>query len=79
MKMTYDRQADAFYAYLAPEHTPVGRRNGGKTVEATNSILLDFDVGGRLCGVEVLSASRQIHAETLAAAEDITNREWRPR
>lgn len=52
MKITYDKQADALYIHLLEgEHQC-------RAVRLTDDIALDFAVGERLVGIEVLGASR---------------------
>jgi uncharacterized protein YuzE len=48
-RIKYDPQADALYIYLAPSATVARTRNFSDT------IILDFDAGGALTGIEVLN------------------------
>jgi uncharacterized protein YuzE len=52
MKITYDPEADAFYARFAPEHTAID-----STVEAAPNVMLDLDAKGELVGIEVLGVA----------------------
>ena len=69
MRVRYDPDADAAYVYLREiglgeaEYTHVVEFEGQKDM-----INLDFDRDGRLIGVEVLSASRQLPRELLERA-----------
>lgn len=53
MKISYDRKVDAIYIHLRE-----GRYE--ETRKITDSALVDLDKKGRILGVEILSASRQI-------------------
>jgi uncharacterized protein YuzE len=65
MRTTYDRSCDAFYLSL--------RQRGKSTrmVKVAPAINADFDVKGRLLGIEVLDASFHIPRETLKQAVQI--------
>ena len=52
MKITYDKEADALYIRL------LEGRFECRTVRLTDDVALDFSVGERLVGIEVLGASR---------------------
>lgn len=58
MKITYDKIADAAYMVL---------RKGkvAKTVEMSESVIIDLDKKGHLLGIEMLSASKQLPKEGL--------------
>ncbi len=58
MKITYDKIADAAYMVL---------RKGkvAKTVEMSESVIIDLDKKGNLLGIEMLSASKQLPKEGL--------------
>ncbi|PIN79924.1 hypothetical protein COV16_01695 [Candidatus Woesearchaeota archaeon CG10_big_fil_rev_8_21_14_0_10_34_8] len=66
MKITYDKDADAAYIYLAEPS-----RKSKKTKEVKKHIILDFDEEGILIGVEVLYASKHLPKETLVKAEKL--------
>lgn len=54
MRITYDAKVDAVYIYLTHKlHQP-------ETRQVDEDINLDFDIGGRLVGIEVLDASRRL-------------------
>jgi uncharacterized protein YuzE len=48
--MTYDPKADAVYIQLA--------RGGVDRTEEAGPFIYDVDVEGRICGIEILSASK---------------------
>ncbi len=54
MNITYDKQADAMYIYLQK------KKRVARTVELANLLLADLDKKGKIIGVEILNASRQI-------------------
>ncbi len=58
MKITYDKIADAAYMVL---------RKGkvAKTVEMSESVIIDLDKKGNLLGIEMLNASKQLPKEGL--------------
>ena len=55
MKFTYDKEADAAYIYIKES---IIRGEVDKTKPLNESIILDFDKGGKLLGIEILSASK---------------------
>ncbi len=62
MKITYDAKADAAYIYLVDKIDPGGV---AKTYlcdprEVNGQINLDFDLHGRLIGIEILDASKKL-------------------
>jgi uncharacterized protein YuzE len=59
MRITYDHQADAAYFYL----TEIVDNPDTRTV--TDDVYLDFDEHGRLVGVEVLDASKNLDLKYL--------------
>lgn len=77
MRVTHDVEADAAYVYLVDG---IGRGEVANShvadIALTNAALtVDFDVNGRVLGIEVLGASKVLRPETLQAAEDITRRD----
>ena len=60
MKITYDSEADAAYIYLTDKFKEP------ETRQVDQDINLDFDVGNRLIGIEVLDASKRLDLEYLA-------------
>jgi uncharacterized protein YuzE len=72
MRVTYDVAVDAAYIYL--RDTAPGESAYTYMAEPeipTDMINLDFDRDHRLIGIEVLSASRHLPADLLAAAEQL--------
>lgn len=59
MRVEYDEAVDAAYIYLHPIQQTFGVVK--RTIQATDEINLDFDAKGRMVGIEVLCASRQLH------------------
>jgi len=81
MRVTYDAEGDLAYVYLkekvargeaAATFEVRGERNvrgsGGAAWVTVSGIMLDFDAGGRLIGIEVLAAKSRLPAELLAEA-----------
>ena len=62
MKLEYDKDANAAYIYLEDKI-----RNGEvkKTIELNDNIILDFDLNGKLLGVEILNANKVLNEKTL--------------
>jgi uncharacterized protein YuzE len=60
IKIKYDQEADAAYIRLSDE--PVDASE-----EVRSNIVLDFDVQGRIVGIEVLHASRHLSSGILQA------------
>ena len=54
MQITYDKKADAMYIYFQK-----GKKIA-RTVELADMLVADLDRRGKVIGVEVLSASRQL-------------------
>ena len=67
MKITYDLEADAFYARFAPERTAIAN-----TVVAAPNVMLDLDARGELVGIEVLGVADRLRAAD--AAETVPGR-----
>lgn len=53
MKLTYDKTVDALYIHMQTGHY-------AHTKKVTSDILVDVDEQGKVIGVEVLSASKNI-------------------
>lgn len=66
MRVTVDTRAGAAYIYLAGD-----KIRAAATTSAATDINLDFDVDGRLIGVELLNLDL-LHPDLIAIAEDIT-------
>lgn len=54
MNITYDKRADAMYIYLQK------KKRVARTVELANLLFADLDKKGKVIGVEIIGASRQI-------------------
>jgi uncharacterized protein YuzE len=52
MKIEYDKEVDALYIRIR-------EKDVARTQEVSDGVNLDFDVEGRLIGLEVLGASRR--------------------
>lgn len=72
MRIEFDSSANA--AYLSIEsHIPAGSAVENVVVgrNGQGDIVLDFDAGGRLLGVEVIGATELLSQAVLAAADRI--------
>ena len=70
MRVTFDAVADMAYICLVDRVEPGGAVRqvlAGDDREST--VVLDYDRDGRMIGIEVFSAARQLHPDLLAAAE----------
>lgn len=54
MKITYDKKADAMYLYFQQG------KKVAKTVELADLLIADLDKRGKVIGVEILCASKQV-------------------
>ena len=54
MKITYDKEADAMYLYFQ------SGKKVARTVELADLPIADLDTRGKVVGIEVLCASRQL-------------------
>ncbi len=59
MKLTYDQEADAFYARFAPDGTPIA-----ETKEVAPNVNIDLDDNGDLIGFEALHVRLREHRQT---------------
>lgn len=64
IKTSYDREADGFAAWFAPEG--VGSE---RTEEIAPGVLVDFDAAGNAIGIEVLSARFRVAGAYRKATE----------
>ncbi len=62
IKIEYDKKADAAYLYLK---YPIRDGEAVNTMEINENIMLDFDKKGRLLGVEILNASKNLKNNVL--------------
>ncbi|MGH9660586.1 MAG: DUF2283 domain-containing protein [Bryobacteraceae bacterium] len=71
MRITYDPFADAAYIYLVDSISPGGVNwtEPGDPAGIASGVNLDFDVQGRLLGIEVLDASKTLPQSVLDRAE----------
>lgn len=71
MRVTYERQTDAAYIYLADQipRSQVHLTYACDPGEVKGQIHLDFDSHGVLLGIEVLDASRLLPKELLKSAK----------
>jgi len=60
MRIEYDREADALYIQIQEKYV-------AKTKEVEEGVLLDFDEGAKLIGIEILAATKRF------ALSDIVN------
>jgi uncharacterized protein YuzE len=58
MEITYDKKADAMYIYFQKGKKPA------RTVELADLLIADLDKKGKVIGVEVLAASKQVKSDT---------------
>jgi uncharacterized protein YuzE len=74
VKVTYDREVDAAYIYVAERIAPGGvKRTYACDPSETGMILnIDFDEKGVILGIEVLAASYHLPKEVLANAHELT-------
>ena len=72
MRVTFDAEDNVGYIHFIDEIMPgPSTRRIVAEDERGSGIVLDFDVDGRLLGVELLSARRQLHPDLLGTAERI--------
>jgi uncharacterized protein YuzE len=71
MRVTYDKQANAAYIYIASEILPgsIKCTYTCNTTEVGGEINLDFDCQGKLVGIEILNADKKLPMEVLESAE----------
>ena len=62
MKLEYDKEVDAGYIYIVDK---IKEGEAVKTIELNPNIILDFDKGGKLLGIEVLNASKILKKDVL--------------
>jgi uncharacterized protein YuzE len=61
MRTTYDPEADALFLWFGPEGT-----SSANTEEVAPGIMLDFDIEGRVIGIEVLDVSERMARKAAA-------------
>jgi len=62
MRTSYDPEADALFVWFAPH----GTKSAG-TEEVAPGVMLDFDAGGTVIGIEVLDVRARMAAGEKAA------------
>lgn len=65
MKIEYDKEVDAAYIYV--KH-PVRKGEAQKTIELNDNIIIDFNIKGKLLGIEILNASKILNKKELLEA-----------
>jgi uncharacterized protein YuzE len=61
MRTTYDPEADALFVWFGPEGI-----SSANTEEVAPGIMLDFDIEGRVIGIEVLDLSERMARKAAA-------------
>ncbi len=61
MRTTYDPEADALFVWFGPEGI-----SSANTEEVAPGIMLDFDIEGRVVGIEVLDVSERMARKAAA-------------
>jgi uncharacterized protein YuzE len=70
MRVTFDAQADMAYVYLVQGYIGGGAvRQVLAGDDKDTTTVLDYDAGGRLVGIELFTASRQLHPDLQKIAE----------
>jgi uncharacterized protein YuzE len=62
MKIEIDKEVDAAYIYAKDE---INDGEVVRTIEVNADIILDFDENGKLIGIEILNASKNLTKEFL--------------
>ena len=62
IRTSYDPEADAMFIWFGPQGA-----KSAKTEEVAPGIMLDFDIDGRVIGVEVLNVSERMMRPKAAA------------
>lgn len=68
MKFEYDKDVDAAYLYLK---YPIKEGEARKTIQLNDNIILDFDLQGKLLGIEILDASKVLKKEAILEAQAV--------
>ena len=61
MRTTYDPEADALFVWFGPEGI-----SSANTEEVAPGIMLDFDIEGRVIGIEVLDVNERMTRKAAA-------------
>ncbi|MEK6895026.1 MAG: DUF2283 domain-containing protein [Nanoarchaeota archaeon] len=67
MEMTYDKEADASYIYFKK----IEAGEVARTIELNDSINIDLDKDGKILGVEILDASRNLPLNSVKSLKQI--------
>ena len=70
MRVTYDAESNAAYIYLVDGIAP-GEAEAQQIV--SNDLILDYDLYGKLLGIEILNARRILRASVLSRAVSMTS------
>ena len=62
MRIEFDKEADVAYIYIQQE---IGEGEVARTIEVNESIILDFDASGKLMGIEILNAKKNLTKDIL--------------
>ncbi len=62
MKVEYDKEADAAYIYLKES---IEDGEAKKTITAKDDIIFDLDEKGKILGIEILNASKNLDKEII--------------
>ena len=72
MRVTYDPQADAAFIYLTQvRHGPVTSSTLIDHDTPGGAVIAEFDLDGRLVGIEILGARRLLPPEVISDADVI--------
>ena len=63
MKITFDKEIDTAYIYLKEEIKP---GEAIKNMQVEDNIILDFDINGKLLGIEILNVSTKMPQDFLS-------------
>lgn len=70
MRITYDASVDAAYIYLTSETLRAGRDTlPCETPDGAGGVVVLDWQDGRIVGLEILEASKRLHSDLLAQAE----------
>lgn len=67
MKIEFDKEADVAYIYLSE----IAENGVNETISLNEEINIDLDVDGKVVGIEVLEASKNLTANSLKSINNI--------
>lgn len=67
MKSTYDKEADAAYIYLKE----ISNEEVARTISLNDSINIDLDCEGKVIGIEILNASKNLPLNAFKSIKNI--------